>query len=85
MKSEQFATLLLRFDEVLGLDLKNAKKRLEESTLVELPKEIQDLIKQREQARQAKDWTASDEIRDILKQKGYMVKDTKEGMQVEKV
>ena len=36
-------------------------------------------------ARVNKDWALSDKIRDELKEKGYMVKDTKEGMQVEKI
>ena len=84
-KSKQFAELLLKFDKVLGLDLENSKKYLEESKNVELPQEIQELLEKRKQARADKNWALSDEIRDSLKEKGYAVKDTKEGMTVEKI
>lgn len=84
-KSNHFAELLLKFDKVLGLDLENSKKYLEESKNVELPEDIQDLIEKRKEARENKDWSLSDQIRDELKEKGYIVKDTKEGMTIEKV
>lgn len=83
-KSKQFAELLLKFDEVLGLDLKSSAIYLEESKKIELPEEIQKLLEKRKQAREDKNWALSDEIRDDLKEKGYIVKDTKEGMTVEK-
>ena len=84
IKSKQLAELLLKFDEVLGLDLKNSQKYLEENQKLDLPQEIQELVKKRKQARQEKNWILSDEIRDSLKEKGYIVKDTKEGMTIEK-
>ena len=84
-KSKQYANLLLEFDKVLGLDLLNSKKYLDEEKKVELPEEILQLIEQRKKAREDKDWDLSDQIRDILKEKGYSVKDTKEGMSVEKL
>lgn len=84
-KSKQFAELLLKFDNVLGLDLENSKKYLEESKKIDLPEEIQKLIEKRKQARINKDWTLSDNIRDEIKEKGYIIKDTKEGMMVEKI
>ena len=43
------------------------------------------VIETRKQARADKNWALSDEIRDDLKEKGYAVKDTKEGMTVEKI
>ena len=84
-KSKQYAKLLLKFDEVLGLDLANSKKYLETMQNVELPDEIKALLEERKQARENKDWALSDKIRDMLKEKGYTVKDTKEGMSVEKI
>ncbi len=84
-QSKQFANLLLKFDEVLGLDLANSKKYLEMAKEIDLPEEINNLIEKRKQARLEKNWALSDEIRDELKEKGYIVKDTKEGMTVEKV
>ena len=82
-KSKQFAELLLEFDRILGLDLENSKKYLEEQEKVELPKEILELVEQRKIARENKDWAESDRIRDLLKEKGYTVKDTKEGQIIE--
>ena len=84
-KSKQFAELLLEFDKVLGLDLSNAAKYIEEQSQIDIPQEIKDLMEKRKVARENKDWTLSDQIRDNIKEKGYLVKDTKEGMTVEKI
>ena len=84
-KSKQFAQVLLKFDQVLGLDLANAKVYLENQKQVDIPKEIEELIKMRKEARENKDWGLSDQLRDELKEKGYIVKDTKEGMTIEKI
>ena len=47
-------------------------------------KEIAELVKERNEARSNKNWAESDRIRDILIEKGYTVKDSKEGTIVEK-
>ena len=78
-KSKKLQNLLLKFDEVLGLDLKNYKKQ--ENVL---PEEIENLVKERNEARNNKNWAESDRIRDLLIEKGYTVKDSKEGTIVEK-
>ena len=78
-KSKDLQNLLLKFDEVLGLDLKNYQKQ--ENVL---PEEIVSLVKERNEARINKNWAESDRIRDILIEKGYTVKDSKEGTIVEK-
>ena len=78
-KSKKLQNLLLKFDEVLGLDLKNYQKQ--ENIL---PEEIANLVKERNEARQNKNWAESDRLRDILIEKGYTVKDSKEGTIVEK-
>ncbi len=83
-QSKQLAELLLKFDQVLGLDLANSQKYIDESKKIELPEEIQELIEKRKKARLEKDWALSDEIRDIIQSKGYIVKDTKAGIIVEK-
>ena len=83
-KSKQLANLLLKFDKVLGLDLENSQKYLNESKKVDLPEEIVELVEKRKQARENKNWALSDEIRDTLKEKGYVVKDSKDGMTIEK-
>ena len=78
IKSKKFQELLLDFDKVLGLDLANYKPEERE-----LPAEIQELIELRNEARKNKNWAESDRIRDELVQKGYIVKDTKEGTVLE--
>lgn len=78
-KSKDLANLLLKFDEVLGLNLANYEKKADE-----LPEEIQALIEERNEARKNKNWAESDRIRDVLIEKGYNVKDSKEGTIVEK-
>ncbi len=80
-KSRQLADLLLDFDRVLGVDIQkeNDQKNLE------IPDEINELLEKRKQARENKDWSLSDKIRDELREKGYIVKDTKEGTTVEKI
>ena len=79
-KNLEVAKLLAKFDTVLGLkiDEKNQEKS------VEIPQEIQELLEQRKIARENKDWAKSDELRDLIAQKGYIVKDTKQGQTVEK-
>ena len=84
-KSKKIADLLLDFDKVLGLDLINSEKYIENQKNLELPEEISKLLNERKKARDNKDWTLSDKIRDELKEKGYIIKDTKEGMTVEKI
>lgn len=84
-KSKQFAELLLDFDRVLGLDLVNSQRYLEEQESIELPAEVKKILEERKEARNNRNWELSDKLRDELKEKGYLVKDTKEGMTVEKI
>ena len=83
IKSNKFAKLLLEFDKVLGLDLVNTREYLEKEDKQEVPEEIQKLLEERKVARENKNWAESDRIRDLLKDKGYTVKDTKEGQTIE--
>ena len=64
--------IILEFDRVLGLNLDLIQ-------LEKLPREIEELITQREDARFKKDWKKSDQIRDKLLKKGYIVEDTASG------
>lgn len=73
-KSVKLKDLLLKFDNILGLDLANYEVKENK-----LPDEIQELVNKRNEARENKDWAESDRIRDILIDKGYNVKDSKEG------
>ncbi len=44
--------------------------------------DIQSIVAERAEARAAKDWVKSDELRDKLKEMGYIVKDTPQGQQI---
>ena len=84
-KSKELADLMLEFDKVLGLDLVNSENYIKRQSNIEIPNEIKELLEKRKVAREEKNWALSDEIRDKIKNKGYIVKDTKEGMTVEKI
>ena len=84
-QSNKIAELLLQFDRVLGLDLKNSEKYIENQKNIDLPEEITELLEKRKQARNEKNWDLSDKLRDELNEKGYIVKDTKTGMTIEKI
>ena len=44
--------------------------------------EIQKLVDERQEARKAKNFARADEIRDMLKEKGIILKDTPQGVQI---
>jgi len=69
--SKEKYSLVLEFDKVFGLGLKNIKEE-------KIPKEILNLVKEREKYRKEKNWKKSDELRNLILKKGYEVKDTKE-------
>jgi cysteinyl-tRNA synthetase len=73
--TDKHATIL-DYDRVLGLSLDQVDKP------AELPQKITLLVAERQAARDAKDWAASDRLRDTIQELGYLVQDTKEGMQV---
>ena len=51
---------------------------------IEVPSEIEAIAQERLVARQNKDWAKSDELRDLLAQKGYEIKDSKDGYTLSK-
>jgi cysteinyl-tRNA synthetase len=63
--------LLDTIDAVLGLQLQASTPDIDDST--------KQLILQRERARDEKDWAKSDELRDLLKKRGIIVRDTHGG------
>ena len=81
IKSKDLANLLLEFDKVLGVDIDKEEEKKE----LDMPEEIKKLVEERKIARQNKDWALSDKLRDELKEKGYLVKDSKEGTKIEKI
>lgn len=74
------AESLLKFDQVLGLGLEKfvAKK-------VEATGPVQVLLSQRKKAREEKDWALSDELRDKIKDHGFIVEDGPEGQKLKEI
>jgi cysteinyl-tRNA synthetase len=73
--------LLLLFDEVLGLGLKELRIKKQE---LRIPKEIIELMDKREILRKEKKWAEADEIRKDLEKKGYILEDTPSGTKIER-
>ncbi len=69
---------LMGFDRVLGFDLKKIKK-------AKVPKDIELLVAEREDARRHKHWQEADKLRDVIQTKGYCIDDTPSGPLVKKV
>jgi len=66
-----------KMNKVFGLTLKGER--------AEIPAEIKNLAQEREQARQAKDFQKSDDLRKLIRKKGYEIKDEKERYKIKKV
>ena len=69
-KSPKIAELLLKFDTVLGIKIDKEENNEE----IEIPEDVLQLVEERKQARQEKNWAESDRLRDLIKEKGYEVK-----------
>ena len=78
--SKEVYNLALKFDKALGLELDKEEKE-NKSTI---PNEIVELAKLRLNARRNKDYKKSDEIRDEILKRGFVIKDTKDGFEIEK-
>ncbi|MDO8515388.1 MAG: cysteine--tRNA ligase [bacterium] len=61
---------LVEFDKVLGLDIFKIENK-------KIPDEIKKLLEEREEARKTKDFKKADELRGMIKTKGYDVNDSK--------
>lgn len=77
---------ILDFDRVLGLRLDEVAG-LEENNLEisKLPVEIQKLLDARQKARSNRDFEEADRLRNILKDKGYLVEDSNTGIKVSQI
>lgn len=67
-----------KMDEVFALKLLEKEK-------IEIPKEIEDLARKREEARKKKDWKESDVLREKIKSLGWNLKDEKTGYSLQKI
>jgi cysteinyl-tRNA synthetase len=74
--AEKIRKTMLSFDSVLGIMQKEKEK---------MPKEVKELAEKRLEARNQKDWELSDKLRDEIRQKGYLIEDTKDEYRLKKV
>ena len=77
LSNKEKYSLILDMDKVFGLDLHKIKAE-------EIPQEILSLAKERETARQEKNWQLADELRQKIEQAGWLVEDTSAGSNVKK-
>lgn len=66
---------LLDFDRVLAIGLANPFPKKP----IDIPDDVRSLLAEREAERIAKDWRRADELREEIKSKGFIVKDTATG------
>jgi len=69
---------LLEINKTLGLGVEEALNQ-------SIPKEIKDLVRERDRARESRHWQKADALREEIKTKGYDVLDNAEGTSVEKI
>ncbi len=77
--TEQIMTLFKELGQILGI--------LEKDVVIDerLPSPVVRLIRQREAARKRNDWGRADQLRDEIKQQGYLVEDTPHGTRWRKI
>jgi cysteinyl-tRNA synthetase len=80
ISANQKLKTLYAFDEILGLGLANLEREV-----FDIPEEAFKLLTIRQEARAAKDWKKSDEIRDQLTALGFTVVDGKDGASLKKI
>jgi cysteinyl-tRNA synthetase len=78
ISNEDKLATILDFDKVLGLNLGKNEEEI-------IPSEIKTLVKEREIARNEKDWTKSDELRKKINKLGFEIKDTESGTIIFKI
>lgn len=78
------AESLLKMDQVLGLDFDSAKQKTKSIKIV-IPAQVQELIEERNALRKQGSFTQADHIRNKIKKLGFNVKDTKKGVEIEKI
>lgn len=67
---------LYELTDVLGI----VKKQEQAESAVD--SDVEALVAERQKARAEKNWARADEIRDMLKERGYTLKDTPQGVQI---
>jgi len=81
-KSKDIYKLALDFDKVLGLSLDKVTAPAPEK--IDVPEEIAALAEARFAAKKEKNWEEADRLRNLIAEKGYLIKDTKDSYSIEK-
>ena len=81
-KSKDIYKLALDFDKVLGLSLDKVTAPAPEK--IDVPEEIAALAEARFAAKKEKNWAEAGRLRNEIAEKGYVIKDTKEGYTIER-
>ena len=76
--------LVLDFDRVFGLSLDKVEEKVADNKNNDIPSEIIEKAEQMQSARKEKNWAVADAIRAELLAQGYVVKNTKDGYEIEK-
>ena len=72
--------LLEKFDDILGLEIKEMK-----DVRIKVPKEVKELVAARDEARNKKMWAEADILRERIRERGYLIEDTANGSIVKAV
>lgn len=84
--SQDKRDLLILFDEVLGLGLEKDKDTdIDIDKDKDVPEDVMQLVRDREEARKAGDFIKADELRDKIREMGYIIEDKTEGTKVKKI
>ena len=81
-KSKDVYKLALEFDKVLGLSLDKVTAPAPEK--IDVPADIAALAEARFAAKKEKNWAEADRLRAEIAEKGYLIKDTKDGYTIER-
>jgi len=65
-------------EKIFGLDLLKKEG-------IEIPSEVLEIVKARENARESKDWKLADKLRDKIAKKGFRVDDGKDGSKIQRI
>ena len=92
VKDERIAKAMLKLDEIMGIDLENSEKYLEEikdkeEELNNSDKnyvEAQKLLEERKFAKESKEYDKADILRDKIANLGFVVIDEKQGSRIER-
>ncbi len=75
---ENIISFLKDVENIFGIKILTKKRE-------KISEDITDLLEARKKARKEKNWNESDKIREMLKKRGYLVKDTPQGQKLKKV